>query len=388
MRVISFVSLASMSWKHLAVMAINKSSTGSRTRAEIMDFIAREYPSFPLTDYILKRSIRGCPWFLNVGFKYLSVWRINAELRTEIEEEMEMEAIVRNIRKLQRLPTTQPATTFHLDPLNKSAHESIGELVAINTSHGCTIRELEEIATRFSGGLHLNCPELLDSPERRIKIVDMSMSVHCYSISIDQSIMAQVYKQILKVSRENAMKIKAAMEDPEDFEALMRGDLKHGFDASPEDFDKLVDWIFTSREDKDEGKENQGPKRDFPYPPFSTDQLIALAYKNSCCGQLSVIQLYQFISKHFPVFSVPDAECYQKRAFYYYHLKVKFSGKMRLYCKIHWTWAFADDQLELSRSKPEEKVSVYSLITNWQLRPLQNTTTETSSSSRDRLFCM
>lgn len=340
-------------------MAIQKTTTGSISRLEIQDFIAREYPSFTLTSDIQNNSIRTCQWFLNIGFRALTVWTINPEQQTAIETELE--AISKGERRLRKFKQKQPqiSTNFKLSPLHKSAYATAREMIKVNNANECTIHQLQEIAARYPG-LQLDCnyPELLNSPDQKMNVVNMVMNASTQVFSIDHSIMAAHYKQILKWSRENKKEIKASMKNPDLFDALLRGDLKHGYELSPGDLEKLIAWHFLSTEENEKSEENPQPDNAYAHPSYSTVQLIVLAYKNSCSGQLNEEQILQFISNHFPGLFIENATNYKRNLNRF--IRTTLGGKATQYFKFTWTWKAIDDQREWCRTK---KVSRNYLIT-------------------------
>lgn len=280
--------------KHLIAIALLKSPTETMTKPELVDFIHHEFPGCPHPSVPLKQ-FKKLLWFVNVGFPYLSVWAVKPECRAEIESEIE--AIYKeeqsSLLKYKAQPPVGQPPKPEMDLQSRVYFQAIREAVQGN-ANGCSVADLQEIGAKHREHIHQYWPEPVN-PSTKIKITDFRAKQKIPVYSIDPAVQAEQHARVMNWSRENEAEVEASMRNPQDFEALLRGDLKHGFDLCPDtrDLAQLIVWT-VKREKRDEIRVGG-----YSCPPYSKSQLIVLAFQNSRHGRLTMGEILDFVNDHF-----------------------------------------------------------------------------------------
>lgn len=280
-------------------MALLKSSIQTMTKLELIDFISREFPGYPHSVRNSLQAFHTLTWFTNIGFPGLSVWAIQPSFRAEIESDVE--AIYKEkslLRKYKEPPgkqkQQQPKIPKSELNLQNRYFQTVNEVVQVNTN-GCSVDDIHGIVAKHGDLIHLHCPDLKGA-SFKIKITDFHAKKNIQYFSIDPVILAEHHRKILDWTKENEAEVKASMKNPQDFDALLRGELKHGYDLCPtrvtEDVGQLLVWCFR-REKPDE------IRVDYPHAMYSKEQLIVLAFQNSHFGRLTLGQILDFSIHHF-----------------------------------------------------------------------------------------
>lgn len=271
---------------HLMAQAIRGSSTGSLSTLEILNLFTKEYPPLSIIN-IHKITMKYDDWFINIGNRAMAIFVVSPDKHEEIDA---------------------AADEVRLQAINWKGDGSTGpqqdETVSIFVRHalqlmffrGFNLNQATKFVKKtFGDTVHLNWTLHED------KQYSFSTFTVCWSVNVwglDHDLMEQEFEEMLLVARERKKEIQSYMRHPEDFEALLRGDLKHGL----LDYSKiqLIWHVATAAAEKvPEVEEN------LKSPPISIRQLVLLAFKNSNCGQLMSRDILKFLRTTFTQRSYP-----------------------------------------------------------------------------------
>lgn len=269
--------------RYTMAVAIQESSTGSLGSIELKKTLWETPPHIKARhNHILSSS----GWFINIGKACRKVWAIRAEKQSEIAAMAERIAKSDTSRFIGDGPKTDLVLPQHQLLTSKLVRHGL-----YISTHGFTVAGAQELLRKefADNKVLLHCP-LLD-PERKYSLDDYTLQSTIIFGSMEANEVEQYLEQI--ASREDDFRKK--LRRPNQFQNLLNGHFKHGYDLSSHTTSELCIWDVEEEVSIRPWKKFR-PK---PEPRIKTRLLVALAFKNSVSGVLSGRQINSFLRLHF-----------------------------------------------------------------------------------------